>query len=173
MPTSSGRPEPLEVVKGLCRTTHVSHPSRRVLDALDSECALTNPIRTRMVKCKALSDGLDTGRHVARKFAINEDSDTYGDDSISQPSTEPADDNYESIKAMADADNAAATFKPPGERTADVCVIFHRDKEYVDPSTGKTVDGNWCLICRDNPSVKNTSAFFVGGISTLRTHIAR
>ncbi|KAF8268318.1 hypothetical protein EI94DRAFT_1785914 [Lactarius quietus] len=43
---------------------------------------------------------------------IDVDGDAGGEDTISEPSTEPADDNYEAIKAMADANNEAATFKP-------------------------------------------------------------
>ncbi|KAF8271635.1 hypothetical protein EI94DRAFT_1784145, partial [Lactarius quietus] len=127
----------------------------------------------RTIKRKAPSDDAAPDRCVTRKVTIDVDGDAGGEDTISEPSTEPADDDYEAIKAMADADNEAATFKPPGERTADVRVIFRRDKEYIDPDTGKTIEGNWCMLCRGNPSVKKSSCFFVGGVSTLRTHIAR
>jgi hypothetical protein len=42
----------------------------------------------------------------------------------------------------------AATFKRRVERTADVRLIFSRDKKYIHPLTREALDGHWCLICR-------------------------
>jgi hypothetical protein len=42
----------------------------------------------------------------------------------------------------------AATFKHRVERTADVRLIFSRDKKYIHPLTREALDGHWCLICQ-------------------------
>ena len=93
------------------RTTRVSRPSRRVLEALDADCSSSTNARKRpAAKRKALTVNLDTDRpdrRVARRVEIDSggedgDSDKF---TTSAPPTEIADDDYESIKAMADNDN--------------------------------------------------------------------
>jgi hypothetical protein len=173
-PQTSGDPSggsaPAEA--GLRRTTRISRPSRRYIEELDPECVSSSDAPTQpAAKRKAPSDDPDPDRRVSRKIVIRLDSNS-DDDVTSVPPTEVGEDDYESIQAMADADNLAAVSRTREERTADVRLIFSRDKKYIHPATGKTLDGHWCKICRDDPSVKHT-AFFTGGISTLRTHIAR
>lgn len=187
---SSGSHAPATMVAGVRRTTRVSKPSRRVLEAAEASNALLS--QRLAAKRKAPSDSLQ--RRVSRKIVINvddegadtssgdEDASAEGEDVVSEDedaatnadiddasdggtTTEPGtSDDYEALKAMADADNLvcfppfsriafslipqAMTFKTQKERTADVRIIFRRDKEYTHPDTGKILDGNWCLVCR-------------------------
>jgi hypothetical protein len=100
---SSDMPAPGEA--GLRRTTRVSRPSRRYIEDLDSDCAPSTVAHNQpATKRKALSDNPDSNRRVARKVVIDSDGDS-DEDVPSVPPTEIAEDDYESIKAMADADN--------------------------------------------------------------------
>jgi hypothetical protein len=58
-----------------------------------------------------------------------------------------SDQEYMSLKAMANADHEAIHMKPKGDATADVRIIFRRDKEHKNPDTGKVQDGHWCKLC--------------------------
>ncbi|KAF8270572.1 hypothetical protein EI94DRAFT_1798065 [Lactarius quietus] len=89
------------------------------------------------------------------------------------PRTELASDDYESLEAMADADNQAVTTKPREECTADIRLLFYCEKKYIHPITGKSLDGHWCKVCQADPSVKETSCFLTGSTSSLHMHIAR
>ena len=115
-------------------------------------------------------EGADTSSGDKDTSAEGEDEDAATNADIDDASdggttTEPGtSDDYEALKAMADADNLvcfppfsriafslipqAMTFKTQKEHTADVCIIFHRDKEYTHPDTGKILDGDWCLVCQ-------------------------
>ena len=167
---SSGTLAPATSVAAVRRTARVSRPSWRVLEAGEAELASIR--KTSGVKRKAASDPHDD--RATRGKVITVVSDDAGDDSgdgasdggtPSPPPTEPASDDYEALTAMADADNQvcstchsflilfsfplqAITFRTREERTADVRVIFRRDKEYVHPDTGKTLVGHWCTVCR-------------------------
>jgi hypothetical protein len=114
------------------------------------------------------SDDQDNGRRVAHKFKTNEGGDASADGTTTEVATEvatePADDDHESIREMADADHRvclprphfqlrsssiqAMAYRPREERTADVCLIFRRDKGYIHPVTGKVLDGHWCTVCQ-------------------------
>jgi hypothetical protein len=165
-PQTSGDPSggsaPAEA--GLRRTTRISRPSRRYIEELDPECVSSSDAPTQpAAKRKAPSDDPDPDRRVSRKIVIRLDSNS-DDDVTSVPPTEVGEDDYESIQAMADADNLvcfpspscsyfshlpqAAVSRTREERTADVRLIFSRDKKYIHPATGKTLDGHWCKICR-------------------------
>jgi len=78
--------------------------------------------------------------------------------------------------------------KPKEDRTADIRTLFLKTTEYVHPDIGKKLTGHYCLVCRyvlilglnvfynmllRDKGVKWTAYFFAGGVSTLRTHIAR
>ena len=78
--------------------------------------------------------------------------------------------------------------KPKEKRTADILTIFKKTTDYIHPDTGKTADGHFCLVCRyisilvfnafgnifpRDKGVRETAYFLTGGISSLRTHIAR
>jgi hypothetical protein len=154
---------PAAIVAGARRTARTHRPSLRALEAAEASSSALDP----RAKRKAPSDP-DQDRRVTRKVIADvddDDSDTGNDGATTEPATELADDEYESIKAMADADSQvcshcsqfripfsftsqAATFKPREERTADIRLIFRRDREYVHPDTGKTLDGQWCTVCR-------------------------
>ena len=78
---------------------------------------------------------------------------------LSPPPTEVASDDYESLNAMADANNQvhavmsplsdthssksqAAITKPQEERTAAIHLLFHHENKYVHPVTGKCLNGH-------------------------------
>lgn len=111
---SSRGHSPATVVASVRRTTRVSRPSRRVLEELEAaEAASSAPTQNVGAnhKCKAISALPD---HRARKAAINVVSDDDSDDdsdggSPSPPPTEPVLDDYESLKAMADANNQVSS----------------------------------------------------------------
>ena len=76
--------------------------------------------------------------------------------------------------------------KPKEERTADIRTIFMKTTEYVHPDTGKKLAGHYCVVCRyvfipsfdtfGNILLRHKGQkpyFFSGGVSSLRTHIAR
>jgi len=80
--------------------------------------------------------------------------------------------------------------KPTGKDkcTADILTVFKKTTGYIHLDTGKTTDGHFCLVCRyvfilefnlfcnilpRDKGVREASYFFAGGISSLRTHIAR
>jgi hypothetical protein len=166
---SSGGHAPAIVVGSVRRTTCVSRPSQRVLEALEAdeaaESARNASVNRKRKAISALPD------HRARKTVINVISDGDSDSDSSDggspsPPTEPVSDDYESLKAMADADNQvhphslphfiidlpfkfqAVTSRPQAKRMADVQIIFTREKEYINPDTRKTLDGHWCTVCR-------------------------
>lgn len=73
-------------------------------------------------------------------------------------------------------------------RTADIRTIFMKTTEYIQPDTGKKLTGHYCLVCRyvlipnlrafsdillRNKGLRPKAYFFSGGVSSLRTHIAR
>lgn len=186
---SSGGPAPAAMVAGVRRTTHVHRPSRRAREAAEAEVevAASTSAHSR-IKRKAPGD--DDGhpipaRKVMRKVVVDldddddNDYDNNGDNAANDAghttdhsedgattelATELADEDYEILKAMADADHhvspplwlsnsnltsssQAVTFKCRDDRTADIRLIFRRDKEYIHPDTGKCLDGHWCTIC--------------------------
>lgn len=164
---SSGSPVPATVR----RTTRISRPSRRVLEAAES--ALSAPTSTHSAAKRKAPHASPT-RRVTQKVVINVDdedadnSNASSDDggSTTEPATEPASDDYEALQAMADADDQvgsllpftfrsvcsfisqAVTFKSREQRTADIRLIFRREKGHVHPVTKKVLDGHWCTVCR-------------------------
>jgi len=92
------------------------------------------------------------------------------------------------LKAM---QHARACAKPKDARTADIRTIFKKTADYVKPGTGKKVSGHYCLVCKyvmihnlnasyiitnmllRKKGASSKACFFSGGISSLRTHIAR
>jgi hypothetical protein len=160
-------PSPARGISGVRQTTRISRLPYRFRHGLDSP---SDPVQAHGVtKRKAPpSDDQDDGRRVARKTKTNEDGDTSADGTTTEVATEvatePAEDDYESIKAMADADHQVhfpspsfqlrsssiqiVAYRPREERTADVRLIFRRDKGYIHPVTGKILDGHWCTVCR-------------------------
>jgi hypothetical protein len=103
------------VVASVQRTTCVGHPSQRVLNALEAEAAESASRAPAQNACKrkAISPLPDCCAHKNVVNVIsdndsdnNNDSDNDSDGGTpSLPPTEPASDNYESLQAMADADN--------------------------------------------------------------------
>ncbi|KAI9443982.1 hypothetical protein H4582DRAFT_2053736 [Lactarius indigo] len=63
--------------------------------------------------------------------------------------------DYESIRAMADADHEALNFKPKAKCTQDIQVIFKRQKAYRHPVTGKISDGHLCMVCKKHDQFAN------------------
>ena len=161
-------------------TTRLHHPSWHVLDALDMEAACPCP---RTTKRKPPQD--IPSQRVSRKVVIdvnnddgndashsddddNDDSDGDSDNGIAtEAASEAMSEEYNTLRAMADADNQvcpstaptfvrtliyvtfqAATFKSKEARTADIRLMFVRQKDYLHPDTGKLLDGHWCTTCR-------------------------
>ena len=100
---------PAIVVASVRRTTRRSRPSQRVLDELEAAEATAlassaSGVNRKRKATRALPN------HRSRKTVINVVSDDDSDDESdsgtpSPPPTEPASDDYESLQAMADADN--------------------------------------------------------------------
>ena len=168
LPISASGRAPAKVVASVRRTTCVIHPCHRYLEEDDeAELHSAPTCKTSGVKCKAASTLVN--RRATRKtinVVSDDDSDGESDGGTSSPPPmELTSDDYESLKAMADADNQvrvvmsplsdthssksqAAITKPREERTADIRLLFHREKKYVHPVTSKCLDGHWCNICR-------------------------
>ncbi|KAI9433753.1 hypothetical protein H4582DRAFT_2081867 [Lactarius indigo] len=120
---------------GLRRTGRVPRPSQRALEAASNGSVGTH-LNT---KRKAPSAPDVTNRHVSRKVdTVVDDDDADHSESGDGATTEPADDDYESIMAMADADNQAINSRARVDHTADIRLIFRRDQEHKHPDTGKT-----------------------------------
>ncbi|THG95548.1 hypothetical protein EW026_g6127 [Hermanssonia centrifuga] len=56
------------------------------------------------------------------------------------------------------------------ERTRDVCTIFKPDIRVLE--NGNKEKGHWCRVCWDQ-GAKMENTWFMGGVSSLRTHIKR
>ena len=94
---------------GLHWTSRISCPSRHVLEEYESAsgaAAVKLP-----TKCKAPHNAIS--RYILKKTHIDVDDDdsidcdpsSDGGGATTEPATEPMSDNYEALKAMADADN--------------------------------------------------------------------
>ena len=124
--TSSGGPAPATMVAGIRRTMRVHRPSRRAREAAEAEAEVEASTSARSrVKRKVPSDADGHPIPVRRKVidlddnddndyadnADNDDNDTSHttdhseDGAVTELATEPADDDYEILKAMADADH--------------------------------------------------------------------
>ncbi|KAJ7075640.1 hypothetical protein B0H15DRAFT_791554 [Mycena belliarum] len=80
---------------------------------------------------------------------------------------------YESFKAMGDADHEHAITKTPRiDATADIRTVFQRVKDNKNARTGKLEDGAICLVCT-RKGMQAAACFLTGSVSTLRSHIAR
>ena len=167
LPISASGHAPAMVVASVRQTTRVIHPCHQYQEEEeDTELHLAPTCKSAGVKRKAAST-LVNHRAICKTINVVSDDDCNGESdggTLSPPPTELASDDYESLKAMADADNQvhavtpplsgtfssksqAAITKPWEERTADICLLFHHEKKYIHPVTGKYLDGHWCNIC--------------------------
>ena len=116
LPISTSQRAPATVVASVRRTTHVIQPCRRYLEEDDNVGSHSAPTcKTSGVKRKAAST-LINPRATRRTINVvsDDDSDSDGDGGTpSPPPTELASDDYESLKAMADADNQVRAVMPP------------------------------------------------------------
>ena len=105
--SSSGSHVPATTVASVRRTTRVIRPSQRALDAAETSSSVPASAGMRPgVKRKAQADDSKPESGVTRTATIRfDDSDGSEDAPPTEVATEPEDDDYESIKAMADADN--------------------------------------------------------------------
>ena len=177
---SSGSHAPDVMGDSIRRTTRLRRPSRHVLDALDAEAACPRPrttkrkppqdIPSRRVSRKVVIDVDDDDGNDAGDSDNDDDDDSDGDSDngiATEPASEAMSEEYDTLRAMADADNQvcpstaptfvrtliyvtfqAATFKSKEARTADIRLMFVRQKDYLHPDTGKLLDGHWCTTCR-------------------------
>jgi hypothetical protein len=61
--------------------------------------------------------------------------------------TEAKQQQFASLKAMANADHEAIHTKSKEDATADVCTIFRWDREHKNPDTGLVQGRHWCKLC--------------------------
>ena len=102
---------------GLCWTSHISRPSRCVLEEYELASGAAASMHP-ATKHKAPPNTIS--QHVLKKICINVDNnnDKYGDPSsdnssdATEPATEPMSNNYEALKAMANADNMVHSLFP-------------------------------------------------------------
>ncbi|KAN0128730.1 hypothetical protein V8E53_013451, partial [Lactarius tabidus] len=147
---TTSRHAPATVVAAVCWTTRISHPSRWYLEeAGASESASSTPAhKSAGIKHKATSTLVNQCAthkivNVVSDNGIGGDSDS-GSRTPSPLPTELASDNYKALKAMADADNEAAITTLCEEHTTNICLIFHCQKGYIHPVTGKSLNSHWC-----------------------------
>ncbi|KAH9023322.1 hypothetical protein EDB85DRAFT_2151211 [Lactarius pseudohatsudake] len=178
-------PFPSDNVSGVRWTTRVPRPSQRTVEAAEA-VASNSPVAPASARP-------DTKRKVPTatvpcccvtcKVVINLDASDSDEGATTEPNTDPASDNYEAIKAMADADNGAIKAMADADNgaltdpasndyeaikamadadneamtstsqrkrgTANILLIFYRQKDYVHPDTKKILDGHWCRLCRE------------------------
>ncbi|KAH9165400.1 hypothetical protein EDB89DRAFT_2134579 [Lactarius sanguifluus] len=159
-------------------TARVPRPLQRARDAAEataeattsSSLASAGPGAKRKAPTAAVPN-----RRVMRKVDLDNDLADHSDDgATTEPNTEPASDDYESIKAMADADNEATSFRSEKTRgSVDILLIFRYQDDYIHPIMAKVLKGYWCKLCLKNTSVKRASCFLTGSNTSLRMHIAR
>ena len=108
-----------DTATGLRRTSRISRPSRRVLEEYESASGATASTRP-ATKRKAPHNLNTIGHHVLKKTCIyvddgdDKDGDPSSDDggAATEPATEPMSDDYEALKAMANADNMVCPLSP-------------------------------------------------------------
>jgi hypothetical protein len=106
---SSGNGEPAVPTAALCQTTCVIRPAQRFCDGAESDSSA--PTSTPLAIKRKVS-GKNPARRVTQKVTIDvddedsEDSNANSDDcgATTEPVTEPASDDFEALRAMADAD---------------------------------------------------------------------
>jgi hypothetical protein len=184
--TSSAMAALAMTVAGVHRTTRVIRPcqcyckdgaaeassthceqlgAKRKASSNDLQCCVACKVTIVVDKDPASEGETSTGEDFTgedEEAASNVDVDRSSD---SGTTTEPGSDDFESLQAMADANNEvcspslflittflfisqAVMFRSQNEHTADVRLLFRRDREYVHPDTGKILDGHWCLLCQ-------------------------
>ncbi|KAJ6540774.1 hypothetical protein B0H19DRAFT_1078173 [Mycena capillaripes] len=180
--------KPVGKVAGSHRSSRKSLPSKCLMDSNNAESSVSAgkrkadsaPVTSRHPKVPRRSNAASSDSESEAEESAAGDSDTddvVGGDTEGEdgPGQEVMDvdtlEEYNSIKAMADADHTQAVAKPAGpDSTADVRTVFRRVKDYKNPTTGAVESGSLCKICVDTGSDKT---FFAGSVTTLRLHIAR
>ena len=112
---SSGGLTPAIVITSVRRTTRLSRPSRRVLDELEAaeaagSASSASGVNRKRKAIKALPDQ-HSRKNVVHVVSDNDSDDEGENRTPSPPPTEPASDDYESLQAMADAENQVCS--PP------------------------------------------------------------
>ncbi|KAH9171696.1 hypothetical protein EDB89DRAFT_1906827 [Lactarius sanguifluus] len=144
-------------------TARVPRPLQHARDAAEATTEATTSSSLASAgpgaKRKALTAAVPNHR-VMRKVDLDDDLADHSDDgATTEPNTEPASDDYESIKAMADADNEATSFRSDKTRgSVDILLIFRYQDDYVHPVTAKVLKGYWCKLClvqfKDQPNTR-------------------
>jgi hypothetical protein len=110
---TTSRHAPATVVAAVCQTARISRPSWRYLEeAGASESASSTPAhKSAGVKCKATS--MLVNQHATHKIVNVVGGDGDGGSRMPSPlPTELVSDNYEALKAMANADNEVCAPQP-------------------------------------------------------------
>ena len=173
LPISASGRAPAKVVASVRRTTCVIHPCHRYLEEDDeAELHSAPTCKTSGVKCKAASTLVN--RRATRKtinVVSDDDSDGESDGGTSSPPpTELASDDYESLKAMADADNQVRSVTP------QLSDIYSSNLRLQTPNPGRSVPLTYafCSTARRHTSIQSlesvwmvTGAMFVGNYFSL------
>ena len=111
---SSGSHAPDVMGDSIHRMTHLRCPSWHVLDALDVEAACPRPCTTKHKPPQDIHS-----QHVSRKVVIDvddDDDDSDGDSNngiATEPASEAMSEEYDTLRAMADADNQVCPSTAP------------------------------------------------------------
>jgi hypothetical protein len=144
-PISSGGHAPATMVAGARRTTRIHRPSQRALEAAEATSsgsasthlgskrkAPSDPVPDRRVPSDLVPDRRVPSdpvpdRRVTRKVVHdvdNDDAEPSDDGATTEPATDLAEDDYESIKSMADADNRVRSQHSSPSLLNDVLTYF-------------------------------------------------
>jgi hypothetical protein len=112
LPPSSGSHSPATIVADVCRSSCVFCPSQQALEAAETSSSAPASTGTCLGKRKAQADDIKPEHRATKVIVALDDSDDDSKDAPpTEPNTEPEDD-YESIKAMADTDNEVRCSHP-------------------------------------------------------------
>lgn len=170
----SGAAAPAVLVAGSRRSARVSHPSKRLVNPDNAERASSSK-RPRTRKILVYDSEVEGDGDVVEDMEDVEELAVGSDDATGDTDVDlddEAEEAYASTKAMGDADRKALSKQTKTDRTADIRTIFKHDREHINPDTGNLEDGHLCTICQ-TAGVLRKNCFFLGSITTLRTHISR
>ncbi|KAF8987387.1 hypothetical protein BDQ17DRAFT_1335095 [Cyathus striatus] len=109
----------------ICMSTHTSKPSMCVREAAESAVTMKKPSKK---KCP-VSGSPKSSCQPPKKSNV--------------AVTAMSGDKTEQM----DTEKEASIPHSKEELTADIRLVFRRDKTYRNPHTNKTVDGHWCMLC--------------------------
>jgi hypothetical protein len=118
---SGGRtllPSPAEPIAGVCQTTRISGLPHCYCNELDDTSKISVHVHAINKQKAPPSNDLDNCQHVTCKLKTDLVQDASADGTITEVATEPADDDYQSFKDMADADHQVHWLLPSFSNSA-------------------------------------------------------